>query len=360
MSRTMPAREPTADSIESVVGRMGIRRRALWPAFFAAVVALRAGAACSDPAEDPPPLRMEGGPGIDPVGSDSDAQDGAKVDAGPPTYCAGIVTYVSFDEGGRAEVGGGVARIEGPDAAVPLASGRFGNAAALRGAVDGGGIASIFFDRRDAGDGGDGGADEAGSAMIYPEAEGTLAFWYRQTDLSTNFRSFIRPYGLGSSRAGLTVASENGQFGLWGDLGGQALLTFAEADIAPFLRGSDFDHYAYAWKRANPDAGQPPFASLILNGGLGEVFADGGFDAAAYADAAPDDAGNLFVPYRARTTRTWPVSLGQLVTLRVGGVVGTAPQGSFDELAIWNRVLSLEELAELYKSTLSLRDACHL
>ena len=52
---------------------------------------------------------------------------------------------------------------------------------------------------------------------------------------------------------------------------------------------------------------------------------------------------------------------GQAMTnLRVGGIVTTTPVGLLDDLAIWGRALSFEEIAEIYKSKAPIRQRCGL
>ena len=49
-----------------------------------------------------------------------------------------------------------------------------------------------------------------------------------------------------------------------------------------------------------------------------------------------------------------------LATLRLGGVLATAPLGEMDDFAVWDRVLSFEEIADLYKRNESIGAACKL
>ncbi len=96
---------------------------------------------------------------------------------------------------------------------------------------------------------------------------------------------------------------------------------------------------------------------------LGEVFGDSGVDAAAYLAQTADDAGNLLVPFRAEKappTFALAPNYPPLATLRLGGVLATAPLGEMDDFAVWHRVLSFEEIAELDKRNESIGVACKL
>ncbi|MBK6695900.1 MAG: hypothetical protein IPG50_27385 [Myxococcales bacterium] len=67
---------------------------------------------------------------------------------------------------------------------------------------------------------------------------------------------------------------------------------------------------------------------------LGEVFGDSGVDAAAYLAQTADDAGNLLVPFRAEKappTFALAPNYRPLATLRLGGVLATAPLGEMDD-----------------------------
>lgn len=329
------------------VAPTGTSRRGAFLVCVAAVLGGARGlAACGDdPAPAPPAL--EGGDGSSPRGPDAarprtDAE--APDSAGPPTFCEGIVLFASFDQRVEAELGGGVTRDAG---SVGLVDGRFGRALSLVSTTGQGAL--VYYDR------GDGGAP-----VVYPEAEGTLAYWFKPTAEATNTRVHVRPLGSGTASAGLAIASVGGSFGLWTDLGGARVLTFSEADLSPFLRASDFDHLAFVWKRGDVDAGAPFLARLAVNGGSGEVIGDASVDAAQFADASTDDAGNVRVPYRAQTNAPWPEAFAPLATLRLGGVAQTSAQGAFDDLAVWSRALSFEEIEALYRSGASVRDRCGL
>jgi hypothetical protein len=127
--------------------------------------------------------------------------------------------------------------------------------------------------------------------------------------------------------------------------------------LAPFLRASDFNHYVVGWKAA-VDAGSSALAVVAVNGGLGMVLGDAGADASV--DASVDDAGNVTAPYYRRgTVAPWP-NYPPPGTLRLGGAPATYPRGAMDDFALWNRVLSAAEIAELYESPTSIKLRCQL
>ncbi len=280
----------------------------------------------------------------------SSTEDGAStIDAGPPpppTYCNGIILYASFDSSLVPERG--TKTVTPLGSATVVGSGHFGGAASL--IVDGGiDSASTFFQQED------------GGPEIYSQQEGTMAFWFRRVLPQSNVVAYVRPSAVKppmARAAGLTLSRSNNVFGLFEELGAQPVLVFNFNVVRQFLRDTEFDHYAHAWRKGT-DAGENFLATLALNGGSGTVFGDAGFDAAGYADAQPDDAGNVAIPFRGVSTRPWG-PYDPLLAVRIGGTYATAPQGEMDDLAIWNRVLSFEEIAELYTRTESIGVTCNV
>ena len=114
--------------------------------------------------------------------------------------------------------------------------------------------------------------------------------------------------------------------------------TFDVANAAPFLRTNDYNHYFASWRQ-----GTAPTAFIALNGGLGAVL--GTPTDAVYPDAGTN--GELRVPYRGFTSLPW-IPGAEPTGLRLGGPGNNAPEGFYDDLVIWNRVVSFEELAALY------------
>jgi hypothetical protein len=159
--------------------------------------------------------------------------------------------------------------------------------------------------------------------------------------------------------AGVILANYAGSFGVIHEPGGagiQFIHTFPPSVVRPYLRDGDFNHLVTAWRRG---ASAKPTAYLVLNGGLGEVLSDAGIDAPDYRDAQPNDAGRLAVPYRGYASSPWDYD-ASTVAFRVGGNGPNSPQGTFDDLAVWSRVLSFEEMADVYRAGVSIGTACHV
>jgi hypothetical protein len=278
-------------------------------------------------------LEGGGGPSDEAGGDDAPAPD---VPTAPPSYCTGLVFYASFDNALAADYGGGPTTVAG---GASRAQGRFGDGVSLAsdaGGLDGG--AAVYFQR-----------DDAGTAVIYPQSEGSIAFWFRVTGTPGLNAVFYRPLAASLlTTAGLVLGDIGGFVGLFRDVGTGPVLYFPASRVAPYLRDGDYNHYFAAW-HARDDAGAGARAYMVLNGGLGEVLRDASVDAAEYADASPDDAGNLGIPYRAQSSSPWG-PYPTLAALRVGGTTATVPQGTMDDVAVWNRVLSYDEVANLYRS----------
>lgn len=324
----------------------------------AAVALLRVVAACSDDeSAGPPPLLDDAGADGPNGSSTSPSRDGGgSPDAAPlPSFCDGIVFYASYDEGIEAEQGGGYARpgrgvIPVADAGIALDAGRFGGGAVLE---PSGSASSILYDQ-DAGD-----AAPPASAFAYPLRVGSVAFWFKRTaPPPSSYLSFIRPYSSGGP-SGAVISVSKGQLGIWRDLSNGPILIVRETSMRPFIRGADFDHYAFAWRSVGADAGTP-IARLAINGGTGEVLFDAGADASSTPDASPDDAGNISTPYRAQRVGPFVMNELSLTRMRVGGTAATTPGGVIDDLVAWDRLLDFDEMEALYESSKagSIRSVC--
>lgn len=271
--------------------------------------------------------RKAGPPGADldgAVGDDASVVDGQLPDPSeggptpPPSYCQGIVFYASFDQGIAPEVGEALVR---PVAGVGAATGHFGGAVAL-GGIDGGspadGGAMVYYDTPD------------GGTSFYPQQEGTIAFWFHQVASARPLAALVRPLtSLGTLLpAGPAVAREAPApgFGLYENLGDQPIVTMTDRERAPYVRQGDFNHYVTAWRRA-VDGGPPPIALIAVNGGTGDVLADGGADAGTDEDAGTDDAGNVRLPYFKRRVNARFPSYGPPRSVRIGGNTTTTPHG---------------------------------
>lgn len=269
----------------------------------------------------------------------------------PPSYCSGITFYASFDNGTAADLGAAAARATGSAGSSP---GHFGEALSV--VVDAGADgAAVFYDQADSGK--DGGDD------IYSVKEGTIAYWFRRDGARLGpVSAYVRPLVSATilTAAGPAIEDQSNMFGLARDLGSTPILFLSRGPMAPYLHAADFDHFAAGW-RQGIDGGDG-LALVAINGGLGEVLADAGPDSSGLGpfDASPDDAGNVSLPYLVERVVALAPFAGPFGTLRLGGTSVTSPDGLFDDFAVWNRVLSLDEIGELYRRQESIRDACKL
>lgn len=267
--------------------------------------------------------------------------------AGPlPSYCSGIVFYASLD---TVVMDFGSAKLAPHGTAVMTSSGLFGGGVSLRDDAGGDAGASMYL------------LGLAGP-LAFPDETGTISVWYRGDGLSSTgttpvlHRRLANGPGEGIVGAGLALVSLGGRLGLVNTLANgmnDTLLTFPMSEVRPFLRPNAFNHFSTSWRRG--DAGGEPTATLVINGGTGAVFQDGGTD---YADASIS-GGNLLVPYRGFTSRLWNNDAGG-TSLRLGGTGQSVPQGDFDDLVVHDRVLSFEEVEAMVRANLPMREACRL
>jgi hypothetical protein len=309
------------------------------------VAALRFALACSGngDSEVGPPVTLPERDGEDPEGDAPDAST-------RPSFCDGLVLYASLDTGFSAELGVSDPLPYGTTTLTPL--GRFGGGAEL--SVDGGGggdaAAALYYVQRD------------GGPAVFPEQQGTVSLWFRgniNAAVPVLYRPTANVLPAQVVPAGLALVGFGGEFGLVNvtPTGGQQNVhVFPKSQVNPFLRTGDFNHYATSWRRG--DAGGQPTAAMVLNGGLGEIF-DASADAPSYADAMPTDAGALRVPYRGYSSATWNHD-ASAIALRLGGPGPNAPQGEIDDIAVWDRVLSFDEMADVYRAGAAIKTACGL
>lgn len=282
--------------------------------------------------------------------NDSSREDGSSdlrdADAPLPSFCSGITLYASFDSKLSADRGGDAIATRGGVTQTPE-QGKFGGALSLRhdaGAVSEG--AALYFLATSAGN-------------PWPETVGSLSVWYREVGTPTIpvlYRpvATLPPTPLQSAGLSFYVLNDNGGaiedvYGLHersggGPDGGDGVLVFDVKQRTPYLRPGEYNHYFTAWNRDGA-----PTAFLAINGGLGVSFSDAGL--ASYPDGA--------APYRAFTSRPW-TSQGSPVALRLGGLNDNSPEGTIDDLVIWNRVLSFDEAADVYAAGRSVGDVCKL
>ena len=103
-----------------------------------------------------------------------------------------------------------------------------------------------------------------------------------------------------------------------------------------------------------------PTAVMMINGGTGKIYGDAAADAPSYADAQPNEAGDLLVPYRASRARGWDMSDASPLAFRLGGTGSSAAEGEIDDVAVWNRLLSFSEMEALYAAKTSIGETCKL
>lgn len=284
-----------------------------------------------------------GAPTADPTTTATTPPTGSIDPGPPPSYCTGITLYATFDAKLEGDVGGatttqvgGVSRTQ---------AGKFGGALSLLrtpSTVNEG--AALFY-----------------TGNPWPRDAGSIALWFRVAPGATpEIPVLYRPIGSAPAAplvtSGLTFYLRNdirNQLGLYEEGGGDAaneVLTFDVANAAPFLRTNDYNHYFASWRQ-----GTAPTAFIALNGGLGAVL--GTPTDAVYPDAGTN--GELRVPYRGFTSLPW-IPGAEPTGLRLGGPGNNAPEGFYDDLVIWNRVVSFEELAALYGSGKSVGEACKI
>lgn len=311
------------------------------------LLALRAGLGCSAAESTPSATSPDGSAPGDPAPgtpTDDDAATGddAGGGGGPrPSFCDGLALYASFDATFAAEVGGGDASVYGGAALVP--TGRFGGSVALLPGTEG---AWLYY-------------SEQPGAFEFPAAEGSIAMWTRlPIDAPQAGGIYFRAVADVDAGTGLSLPvglilqhTSPTRFGLKSEGSGGTLFDFPWASVKPHLRRDGLNHFAVAWR--STDAGGPT-AYLAINGGTGERYDDAGPDASVFVD----DAGNT--TYHAVTSKVWGY-LKDPTAVRLGGSVPpTAPNADIDELAVWNRVLSFEEMDALHRSPVALAAACKI
>ncbi len=319
-----------------------------WTVFLAIpLVLVRVGLGCSDDGGEGPSQPMapdgstetDGAPAPPPI--DPPAGEDAALHA--PSFCTGIVLYANLDTTFAAQVGGIDASVYGGTKLED--AGRFGGSVALDPSTNG---SWILY------------GEGAGGTFEFPEKEGSIALWARlPIDAPQKDGIYFRTVadvdaGTGTSQPiGLTLKHElTSRFGIVNEgTGEKDLLTFPWQAVKPHLRSDAFNHFAVAWRET--DAGGPT-AFLAINGGTGERYDDAGADASVYVD----DAGNR--AYRAVSTSVWGYRSAP-TALRLGGSAPpTAPNADIDELAVWSRVLSFEEMDALHRSPVPVGVACKL
>jgi hypothetical protein len=330
----------------------------------ASFVVLLAVAACgSDSADDDGERRGRDGGSQGPNGSTGDGGGGngdaatlldgqAIGDSGllpdgnvaPPSFCQGIVHYASLDTGFAPEVGGSKLTFQGN--ATANAVGKFGAGVALPNAAVNPGAVVAF-------------EDPNGGALAYPDVVGTVSLWYRGSALESDTQTKVL-FAPQSSSAPMLVAVDN-VFGVvlshFGAPAYEQLLTFGKTAIVPYVDAGKFNHFVTGWRRG---PGSGPTALFAVNGGLGTQFTPDP-NASTYMNAQPTPGGDLLVPYRGYTSKVWNADANSSTTkFWLGGTSLAAPRGEIDDVAIWNRVLSFDEVAAVYNANMPVWQACKL
>jgi hypothetical protein len=293
-----------------------------------------------------------------PTKRDSSTDPPDDVDSGPvdssttPSFCTGITLYASFDMQLRGDIGGESTRTIGGVCLRGL--GKFGGAISLltNAAAPDEGAAFFFL--------------ASAAANPWPEAAGSISMWYRPEPGRVLAAPVLyRP--VGSIPPATTITSglafylnyddnqalpqEKNKLGLYQRATpASALLVVDRPASDPYLRPNDYNHYFSAWQKA-----PAPTAFFALNGGTGAVV--GGGTPGTFPDAAVN--GELLTPYRSQTSRAWTAE-GPAIGVRLGGLGGNSPEGSIDDLAIWNRVLSFEEAAAIHAANKPIGEVCKL
>jgi hypothetical protein len=276
--------------------------------------------------------------------------DASKTDAepptpDPPTFCDGIIVYASFDGKLKGDKGGDTTFSSG--AVSSSTQGKFGGALSLVGQnaeLSSPGAAHWLL--------------ASGAGNPWPETKGSFAVWFRSAPAGNPpvVPVLYRPVATQPTSPTLDTAGlafylhrdVTDQTGLYERSGGDPVadkvLTFGIDEVAPFLRTTDYNHYFTAWDQ---NGGTKAF--MAINGGLGVTF--NGTETGVFPDGG--------APFRATTSREW-ISEGEPVGVRLGGVGRNSPQGLYDDLVIWNRVVSFEEVSALYSSGKPVGDICQL
>jgi hypothetical protein len=288
------------------------------------------------------------------LGPDPDAEDpdSSVVVVDPPSYCNGIVFYASLDGTYGPERSGTPG--QGFGAAKLVSGGKFTGGVELY--ADGGGEAGstvYYFTPPD------------GGVAWYPDKVGTVSLWYRGNALTAVGGSPVMWRVVGSIPpapvigGGLTMFSLPTQFGLVSvdnNQQQQTILTFPRSTIQRYVDLNGFNHFVTGWQRG--DAATPT-AVMMINGGTGKIYGDAGADAPSYADAQPNEAGDLLVPYRASRARGWDVDASPLA-FRLGGTGTSASEGVIDDVVVWNRLLSFSEMEALYAAPGPVGQRCNI
>jgi hypothetical protein len=258
--------------------------------------------------------------GPDPTDAPADTAALDASDGGRPSYCEGIVLYAAFD-GTYATAQGGAPDIVPTDSFVP---GKFGSSVLCSGF---GPNQGIFYPT------GAGGA-------VYPKAAGTFAIWFKPTWKwpSNADRTLVKPSGdrgngLNGAGPHLRYLSPEDSFGFVNQNpdGGFVQAAAPAAQLTPYWNDQAWNHVAGTWNQAGPIT-----LTFTLNGASGDPS----------------------ITHR-ESSLGWVPQLPAAAFTRVGSNINFA-DGAFDDFAMWQRDLSLDEIKALYSANRSIGTACGL
>lgn len=276
---------------------------------------------------------------------DDDDDDEPPRDGGDPSlpsYCDGIVLYASYEAQIGGDVGGTNPAIIGGVRLAP-GEGKFGQGLAMTDNATGNGAALYYV-----------GSD------VWPAERGSIAMWFKESPGGSQAPTLYRPVGtIPSPQTGTTLVPSGLGYYLHNDNGDVAglvesnqspVLMYPTSSVDPFLRPGDFNHFFAAWQR-----GGTPTAFSAVNGGTGEAFGDTtGIDT-----PTEPTGGELRNPFRGYTSEPWDPGAAP-AGLRIGGIQTNSPEGVVDDLVVWDRIVSFEELAALYASGKPVGETCKL
>lgn len=236
-----------------------------------------------------------------------------------PSFCNGLVLYARFD--------GSLVTAQGLDPDQPPATsfdaGKYGGAALLSGANG-----ALYYRQ------GDGG-------FRYPRpGEGTIAMWLRPLwtwpsstdrilwkalpDRTTGLAPTVTPH-LRSDVNDAFFGSTN-----TGPDGGTVSAGATFDELVPYWRDKEWNHLAETWSQSAPTL------TFTLNGASGDPS----------------------VTHR-ETSAPWLAGTSTFAFLRVASNIAST-DAFYDDLALWERALSLEEIRALYAANAPLGDVCGL
>jgi hypothetical protein len=284
---------------------------------------------CGDGAVDDRPESPDTTPGVDSGGEGaSDVADagsplqkdatGTGVDGSKafPSFCSGILMYLPFDTSLASTAG----EMPATGTTTPLVGGKFGMAADLTGAVN---TTPNMMEYPVSYDGGVG----------YTLAQGSIALWVKPSwdvPCSTD-RVFVKPAAsLASSSTGagpeLACRAQSPVGILVEEADGGLVPAWLTASANGWVAGN-WNHLVGTWSVS------PQRMSVFLNGG------------------GSSDLGTSSAP--------WTPGEGPPTYLRLGSN-NLRPASVFDEVVVWGRELGVNEVADVYASTVSVGAACGL